>query len=94
MLPHAVDLAGKMNLEGYLVPVDEWSLTIIGWHGRNMLKEGLGLLVGVPSFTALAGLYVYLLAQVRWEREKVEAREKVRTEVVAALAHDIRQPLT
>lgn len=69
-------------------------LLLIGWHGRNMLKEGLGLLVGVPSFTALAGLYVYLLEQVRWEREKAEAREKVRTEVVAALAHDIKQPLT
>lgn len=69
-------------------------LLLVGWHGRNMLKEGLFLLVGIPSFTALAGLYVYLIEQVRWEREKAEAREKVRTEIVAALAHDIKQPLT
>lgn len=68
-------------------------LALLTWHDRDLTGESLGLLIGVPSFVALVVLYVHLIEQVGWEREKAEEKERIRMEAVTGLAHDLKQPL-
>jgi signal transduction histidine kinase len=67
---------------------------LLTWHGHDIFKEGLGLLIGFPFFLALAVLYAYLIERAGQERDKAEEKERIRTEVIVTLAHDIKQPVT
>lgn len=69
-------------------------IALLAIHGRNVLEEGLPVLIGAPGFVALSALYVRLGERMDRDREKREEEERLRMELISTLAHDIKQPLS